>query len=164
VYKIIQSAEVYPAEVIFEPYNRSYPESNEKYIGLTFLHIILQFLLTGNPHTQFLFHGSAVSLPDNAGALILIGEKGAGKSTIAAALSLSGCSLLCDDIVPIITGPAVMPGVARAKLLPDAYQQLCGDTETAGHDFDGISKYYTDLPKTEEILPLRARSLSDLML
>ena len=164
VYKIVHSTEVYPAEVIFD--SSSYPESSEKHIGLLFLHLILQFLITGtgtanqhtHTHNQFLFHGSAVSLPDNAGALVLIGEKGAGKSTLAAALSLSGCSLLCDDIVPIVTGPAVMPGVARAKLLPDAYQRLCGDPETAGEQFDGISKYYTDLPQahSETALPLTA--------
>jgi hypothetical protein len=89
-----------------------------------------------------------------------LGEKGVGKSTIAAALALSGYSLLCDDIVPIVTnegvGPAVLPGISRAKLLPDAYQRLCGDTETAGCHFDGISKYYTDLPMTDETLPLHA--------
>jgi len=149
--------------VTYDPH--PYPGNTEKKIGLLFLHLILQFLITGSSHIQFLFHGSAVALPGDGalgdgGALILIGEKGAGKSTLAAALSLSGCSLLCDDIVPIVTAediaPAVLPGIARAKLLPDAYQRLCGDPETASRHFDGISKYYTDLPLTNETLPLTA--------
>jgi len=153
VFNIIQ-----PDEVIFDPYThpRRSPERTEEIIGSCFLHLVLQFLITGS--TQFLFHGSAVALPDNAGALILIGNKGAGKSTIAAALSLSGCRLLCDDIVPIVHvgGPSVMPGVARAKLLPDAYQKLFGGSEPAGHLFDGMSKYYTDLSHAKNTSPLTA--------
>jgi hypothetical protein len=144
---------IHQTEVLYDA--SRYPDSTERRIGLTFLHLILQFLITGtvNPHTQFLFHGSAVSLPDDAGALILIGNKGAGKSTIAAALSLSGCKLLCDDIIPIVTGPAVMPGITRAKLLPDAYEKLFAGSEPAGHLFDGISKYYTDLSQAENTHP-----------
>ena len=145
-----------------------YPHSSEKRIGLIFLHLILQFLISGSSH--FLFHGSAVSLPGTnsagicsrgGGALILLGEKGAGKSTLAAALSLSGCSLLCDDIVPIVESedsgiPAVLPGISRAKLLPDAYKNLIGSIETAALNYDGISKYYTDLPQEQKTVPLTA--------
>ena len=168
VFKIIQ-----PDQVIFDPYNHPHrtPESTEKIIGSCFLHLILQFLISGS--TQFLFHGSAVTLPGtevrrqpelipqecsrDGGALILIGEKGAGKSTIAAALALSGCSLLCDDIVPIVgaegVDPAVLPGIARAKLLPDAYQKLFSGNEPEEHLFDGISKYYTDVSQVENTRP-----------
>lgn len=70
-------------------------------------------------------HASCVMLGDVAVAMA--GVSGRGKSTLAAALSLQGHSLLSDDICPIRfdDGRAmVIPGPARLRLWPDAAQRL----------------------------------------
>src|ERR1700722_6370214 len=43
-------------------------------------------------------HGSAVLLPDGKGVAVFTGASAAGKSTLAAALTQRGCSLMADDI------------------------------------------------------------------
>ncbi len=47
-----------------------------------------------------MFHGSAVA--GKVGALVFLGEKGVGKSTLAARLSSQGYEVLCDDAVAIL--------------------------------------------------------------
>lgn len=46
-----------------------------------------------------LLHGSAVAGP--AGAILCLGHKGAGKSTLAAALAAAGGTVLSDDLLPL---------------------------------------------------------------
>ncbi len=89
------------------------------------------------------FHGSAVEVGGEA--LVFAGERGAGKSTIAAALARRGARVLCDDLVPVGPGPLVHPGVAKLKLLPDAYRRLVGDPLSRGAHFDGVDKYHAEL-------------------
>ena len=80
-----------------------------------------------------LLHGSAVAIDGRA--ILCIGRKTAGKSTMAAALVAAGCTLLNDDVLPLRIGvvPALTPGFpalklsssARALLLPD--RPIIGD-------------------------------------
>ncbi len=71
-------------------------------------------------------HGSAVVTP--AGAILLLGAKGRGKSTLALALAQRGAPLLTDDVAVVEGGPdtsaLVRPGVHAVRLWPDAAERL----------------------------------------
>ncbi len=66
-------------------------------------------------------HASAVEMEDGR-AVAFVGQKGAGKSTTAAAMHTLGCRLVADDIVALnMSGaPQVLPGPPQVKLWPDA--------------------------------------------
>lgn len=67
-------------------------------------------------------HASAVEVDGEA--VVLLGHKGVGKSTTAAALAMKGHALLADDIVAVDMtspdAPLVMPGFRHVKLWNDA--------------------------------------------
>ncbi len=71
-------------------------------------------------------HGSSV-LVDGA-AIIFLGEKGEGKSTIAGYFQKQGHSLLSDDVCAIDMqrqeSPTIYPSFSRIKLWPDAMHYL----------------------------------------
>jgi len=65
-------------------------------------------------------HASAVSIGGRA--VVFLGERGAGKSTTAAALHLRGFPVIADDVVGITIEngePTVVPGVAHLHLTAD---------------------------------------------
>ncbi|MDD4650595.1 MAG: hypothetical protein PHQ34_00030 [Methanothrix sp.] len=75
------------------------------------------------------FHASAVAWKERAA--IFMGNPGAGKSTIAAAMHLNGFRVLSDEIVAIdfpapspTSGPVVLPGLHSIRLLPKSAQYL----------------------------------------
>ncbi len=73
-------------------------------------------------------HGSSVMI--NGTAVAFIGQKGHGKSTIAATMSIRGHSLLSDDVVPVyfFGGKAyTIPGYPRIKLNPDSVNAVGSD-------------------------------------
>ena len=84
------------------------------------------------------FHGSAVS--DGRNAFLILGKKGGGKSTTAAALSLEGFTSYSDDLSLVSPKGEVYPGNPIARLLPDTHETLFGAVESSGDDFDGIEK------------------------
>lgn len=90
-------------------------------------------------------HGSAVST--GAEAIVLMGDRGSGKSTTAAVLVTHGSHMMCDDIVPIgpdgagKSKPIVFPGIPRPKLRDRTYRELFGDSLEMRFLFDGIDKY-----------------------
>ncbi len=70
---------------------------------------------------KMVLHGSAVSI-DGVGVAFL-GEKGAGKSTLALYLEKHGCPLLTDDLLPVtVVGDQVqmIPGPGQIKVWPDS--------------------------------------------
>ena len=75
---------------------------------------------------RLVLHGSAVDVGGRA--VVLLGEKGAGKSTTAAALLARGHALLTDDLVALAARPgggsdgppAVAPGPTQMKLWPES--------------------------------------------
>lgn len=81
---------------------------------------------------RLLLHSSAVSHGEQVS--FFLGDKGAGKSTTAAALVGAGYSLVTDDLLVLETppgeAPRVSPGYPQLKLSPEA-ASLLGDTETA---------------------------------
>ncbi|MEW6550258.1 MAG: hypothetical protein AB1407_12435 [Spirochaetota bacterium] len=86
-------------------------------------------------------HGSAVS--DGTSAFLILGEKGGGKSTSAAALSQEGFASYADDLALVSPHGEVYPGNPIARLLPDAQKVLYGEPGlygSPGDDFDGVAK------------------------
>ncbi|MFB0613911.1 serine kinase [Aurantiacibacter poecillastricola] len=72
---------------------------------------------------NLVLHGSALSVAGKAVAFL--GDKGAGKSTTAAALVSAGHHLLTDDLIAIRTDPAtqestIAPAFGQVKLAADA--------------------------------------------
>ncbi len=71
------------------------------------------------------FHASAVF--KHGGAVLLMGPKGAGKSTLASALQKIGWTLLADDLVRLRCEDGswcALPGMRRNKLRPDSLRAL----------------------------------------
>jgi hypothetical protein len=106
-------------EIVLEPL-----EGVEECVLRLFL---LGAVLAGALHQQglLLLHASAVRIGDNS--VVFMGEKGHGKSTLAAALQIcpnNNYDLLADDIVALkVTGKStsfVIPGFPQLKLWPDA--------------------------------------------
>lgn len=71
-------------------------------------------------------HGSSVLLDD--AAVIFLGEKGEGKSTIAGYLQRMGSALLSDDVcaidMPEGKNPIISPSFSNIKLWPDSMHYL----------------------------------------
>jgi hypothetical protein len=68
------------------------------------------------------FHASVVRTPH--GAVAFLGAPGAGKSTLAASMLDSGCTLLTDDVLVIDEGLRAVPGLPRIKLFPDVARRV----------------------------------------
>jgi hypothetical protein len=77
-------------------------------------------------------HAGAVRIGGRA--VLLVGPKGAGKSTTTGAVALRGHEVLCDDVAAIASEAAavtVLPGRSRVRLHPDAAVALAGDSPLA---------------------------------
>jgi hypothetical protein len=73
-------------------------------------------------------HASALAL--DGSAILLLGRRGAGKSTTAAALRQQGCDVLADDLAVLTAcgrGFLVQPGLPHLRLRGDAATHLMGD-------------------------------------
>ena len=75
-------------------------------------------------------HGSAIAVEGKA--LVFLGEKGAGKSTLALQMQKLGYSLLTDDLVPIAfvdNQVQTMPGFPQIRLRIDSVRSAGLDPE-----------------------------------
>jgi hypothetical protein len=101
--------------------------AEESLIRLPLLGVVMAVLL--HQRGLLVLHGSAVALNDRA--VVFLGGKGYGKSTLAATLYGRGHALLADDIVALALGPAgevlVLPGFPQFKLWPDAAESALGE-------------------------------------
>jgi hypothetical protein len=110
-------------QIIIDPL----PDVEEQLIRLPLLGVVLAVLLHQRGH--LVLHASAVALGDQA--VIFLGAKGQGKSTIAAALYGQGHPLVADDLIALdlhnpLT-PVVYPGFPQLKLWPEAAAASLGD-------------------------------------
>jgi len=103
-------------EIIVDPL----PDLDERIIRLPLLGAVMAVLL--HQRGYLVLHASAISLADRAVAFV--GEKGQGKSTMAATLHAQGYQFLADDIVAIDFDhsghPIVLSGFPQFKLWADA--------------------------------------------
>jgi hypothetical protein len=105
-------------EIVIDPA----PDAEDAVILLAVLGTCLALLL--HQRGLLVLHGSGVIIADRA--VVFLGAKGAGKSTLVAALYAAGCPFLADDIVAIDphagSAPRVFPGFPLVKLWPDAVE------------------------------------------
>jgi len=104
------------------------PQIDPRIIRLYLLGPALAVLL--HQRGFLVLHASAVKVA--GGAVAFIGDKGAGKSTMAAAMHARGHELVADDIVAIDTAgstPLAYPGFPQLKLFPESAAQLVEDAD-----------------------------------
>ncbi len=106
-------------------------------------------------------HAAAAARED--GAVLLLGPAGAGKSTLAAALSAHGYALIGDDLIAVEDrgphGAALHPAIRTVKLWPDSAEALAAGRMGESLDVEGLSKDVIALPPSREPpwpAPLRA--------
>jgi hypothetical protein len=96
----------------------------------------------------FALHASAVAIDGRA--MVFVGPKGAGKSTLAAALSARGHTLLSDDVValdlPDDGAPQLRPGPTNLNLWPDS-------AAATGYDPGALSRIWSRSAKLAQWIP-----------
>lgn len=97
---------------------------DERLLSFPLLGPVISMLLHLRGH--LVMHASAISVGDNG--VVLLGDKGAGKSTTAAALVAAGHRLLSDDVVALSFGedgtPTVAPAFGQIKLSDEASESV----------------------------------------
>ena len=87
-------------------------------------------------------HGSAIDIVD--GCVAFVGNSGAGKSTMVAALASRGHQVISDDLCVFEAseqGVRVWPGLNRLRLWEDALAALDCDQPGIEREFRGLNKY-----------------------
>lgn len=133
------------------------PHSGDALVSLPLLGPVMAVLL----HRRGLLtlHGSAVVIDGRAS--VFLGDKGAGKSTTAAALVRAGHALVTDDIVAIERsgegGHRVWPGYPQVKLTDDATEALPlagSETMASPHPDFGKHRHLLSGPFSSEAVAL----------
>ncbi len=103
-------------------------------------------------------HGSAVEIDGKA--LIIVGDKGYGKSTLAAAMHRHGYRILTDDITAVDCAsgrkPLIHAGVPCLKLWPDAAKAIGLDPAALQPVTDKIPKLLYHVPFTKPDITIPA--------
>lgn len=132
------------------------PEADEDHLRHMVGGLCLGLLL--HQRGYLTLHGSVVDI--FGGAVIFVGGKHAGKSTLAAAMQRNGHPILSDDVAAIDMSnsqtPRIVPGPSSLNLWPDTAAHF-------GHDSDRQPRIWPHNPKrmhlaepsTREPLPLR---------
>jgi len=87
-------------------------------------------------------HGSAIDIVD--GCVAFVGDSGAGKSTMVAALASRGHQVISDDLCVFEAseqGVRVWPGLNRLRLWEDALAALDCDQPGIERELRGLNKY-----------------------
>jgi len=102
------------------------------------------------------FHGSSFIYKDKG--IMLLGETGAGKSSLTMAFVLNGSSLITDDLSVISykeQKPFIVPLPRKIKLGDDSINQLNIPSEKISRAEAGTGKYYIETGENRhEIFPL----------
>lgn len=131
-------------------------------VRLFLLNAVMGVLL--HQRSQLVFHGSSVAL--GARAVAFLGEKGWGKSTMAASLYQRGHRLVSDDVLAFESQQdqlIVHPAFAQLKLWPDVLSLITADSTEHPKlhpDFEKRS-YIPALGVVDSALPLHAVYILD---
>lgn len=123
-------------DVIVEPDSGVDENDLSPYINGSILAVLL------HQRGLMVLHASAVIVDGKA--IAFLGEKGAGKSTIAAFLQGRGHTLLTDDLVPItfVADKAfAIPGFPRVRLWADSVESIGVDAQTLPRINSFVNKY-----------------------
>lgn len=103
------------------------PDVEERLVRVPLLGASMAVLLY--QRGKFVLHASAVSVGGRA--IAFMGDKGYGKSTMAAMLCGLGYQLLADDVVAVdlheVELPMIIPGFPQLKLNPDSLVEAFND-------------------------------------
>ena len=116
----------------------------------------------------FVLHAGSVAIGQTAAAFL--GEKGQGKSTLNAALAVSGYPLLSDDVVALDWGessspspspshfgtPSVLRGFAQIKLTAEALTSVVGGNV---ENWSRVAPEIAPINKHSFVAPLASRAL-----
>jgi hypothetical protein len=102
-------------------------------------------------------HGAAIAF--EAGALVILGASGMGKSTLAASFALAGHALFSDDCVvldPTAHGPVVQPSYPSVRIGRATAEYLLGDRSRgfAFAHYTNKRRYRDGLPFAKAPMPL----------
>jgi len=116
-------------EIVVYPEKDSIPEMvAQPLYGIVLAAILLQ-------RSHLVLHGSSVAI--NGKAIVLVGEKGFGKSTLTAGLLARNHDFISDDVTAFSisnsTDLQVLSGIPRIKLWPDAVSALGYNLESLSH-------------------------------
>ncbi len=122
------------------------PGAEESELRLIMLGPALAVLL--HQRGLLVLHASAAALTSDGShrAVAFMGDKGAGKSTTAAAMCARGHGLIADDLVAVdLSGavPHVWPGFPHLKLWPEAAASTLDDRATAA----SLARVHSQLEK-----------------
>jgi len=98
-------------------------DGNADFIKDPILGLAMAMALQQRHH--YVLHGSAVAIGDQVA--LFIGDKGQGKSTVAAGFRSHGYSIMADDVSAVdFSGgiPRVRPGFPKMKLWPETLEQM----------------------------------------
>lgn len=141
-------------EILIDPE----PDVSEDVLRLFVLGTSMAMLLHQR-QDMAVFHASAVSY--SGSAIVFAGNRGAGKSGMAAAFHAGGSQLLADDVVAVDLSrdsPIVLPGFPFLKMWPDTLAAM-------GHQPEAMPKLRPELEKrgyriangfSKESVPLKA--------
>ena len=105
------------------------PEAEESRLRLFILGAAMAVLL--HQRGLLVLHASAVAISGKAA--LFLGDKGWGKSTLAAALALRGHAVISDDVVALDRDgqgrPLLLPAFPQIKLWPNSVEALGGRPE-----------------------------------
>ena len=103
-------------EIIVDPY----PDADEECIALYILGSCMGALL--HQRGYLVLHANAIRIGN--GAVIFMGDSGAGKSTTAAMFHKKGYEVLSDDIVAVDSNGCVINGLPQIKLWQSTLENL----------------------------------------
>lgn len=142
-------------EIVIDPA----ADVEERLLRLPLLGTIIAVLM--HQRGRLVMHASAVAIDGEA--IIFVGNKGRGKSTMAATLYGRGHQLIADDVVALsVNGeghPMVMPGFPQFKLYPEAaISSLGNDDEPLPELAEGYEKCGRRVTDrfAQEPIPLRS--------
>ncbi len=109
-------------------------ELDERLLGLLLVGLASTFVL----HQRGIpcLHGSAVRIGEDA--IVFLGPKGQGKSTMAAGFLRQGATLLTDDVLPLCESDAGVEGVPSLPMMKLWGQSVTGALEI-DHEFPNLT-------------------------
>lgn len=115
--------------------------ADQEWVRLCLNNQVLAALL----HQRQIINFHASSFVYNDKGIMILGETGAGKSSLTASFILDGAGFLTDDLTPVIFEgdiPFIMPLERRIKLVDDSIEQLDIPGERLKRAEAGTGKHY----------------------